>query len=1252
MTENTTDHDTRQPSSDDPSRSQAETSVPTPAEPGTEQAETPTTPSQSSTAKPDEPSSTPKSKTNQSEASGSAIETHRAEGGDPGQSNAASDTLADDHLPLPNLAAPNAAFDRTEVVASTQSTTMSLNVGQMFGRYRIDKLVGTGAMGAVYDAHDSKLDRQVALKIPLFDGRNDPEAIERFQREARSAAKLHHPNICPIFDVGEIDGVHYLTMGFLKGRLLLEHLEEKKRFSLGEACHIITRLAQGVQQAHAIGIIHRDLKPANVMLSDEGEPIILDFGLARPAQQGPDVLTQTGAVLGTPAYMSPEQVDNERGPVGPHSDVYSLGVILFEMLTGERPYAASNLANLFYQIINDPIPRFDQYRLGIPAELQGICLKAMAKRIADRYPSARELAEDLASFSPPDSPFESRAPQSLAELRQQLYEDRLIPVEEFDRLIDRGKEELSVDDALEILRRSPAPWAEGWEIPQPLLTEFQVDRIKAEGTRPLIFGGYVVRNVILTTRNRGRVYEAFDPTLARLVVLRLVKHDHSTVTYAGANESGNYAGINISISKLAQMHHPGLATLYNVGHAGAVDFVASEFVFGESLATLVEKAKSSGEHLNHRWLLARMADVAEALAYAHEHNVLHHDITPEKIYIGRECTKLVGTGTSFPFSIDVDDRESSDDPSAVLDIHCAAPELWADVPDSSIASDLYAFGCTLYYALTGTTPFSGESDTEMRVQHRGVTPPCVRDQRREVPARVDLLLRKLLAKDPAARPKSARDVAAVLGRYRPSASGSKPLLATIAVGVVALGALGGLGYWLTSMGVFPRRSVQDPTEVVTTKSGEESPAIQTSTGPDAAAIASVPGTVDTTSSAMNPTEEKPAPTTPDPPPSAQALMKQAAAAVKKGEFQSGISLFQQARATNQVPASDVDTSLARANAEWGKQLLAAGDGEKAIAKYTRAIDLDAKSPQYYFQRALAEKKLGSIAAAAKDMKQAVSLAGTNPSAEFVNALVDISTTQAKQLLRANQPDEAIKMIEDVLRTAPASAKANLHEVLANALATQAQTAFSSAASSWTNDDFASAATNYKRAAEIYAEAAKLNPTSEAGYANLAAQSYTFVGAVEDRLGDQQDAVKEYDRALTLDPTYTKAREYRAIAFQKLAIDALDASNDADAVSYFKKAVTDDPKDVKSLNALASILAASTNKSVRDGNQAVKYATAACEATNYKKWEFVLTLADAYAQAGKPNDAKKWAQKSLTLPDANPTIIKAHLEFIDKGNPPP
>lgn len=268
-----------------------------------------------------------------------------------------------------------------------------------FGRYEIEKVLGEGAMGAVYLATDTELHRQVALKVPkIQNGDNEDELLERFYREARSAATLRHRGICPVYDVGKIDETHYIAMAYISGAPLTEYVKLGKKLSLRNIAMIIRKISIALEAAHKQKIVHRDLKPANIMVDDDKEPVVMDFGLARQ-EHNEDVsrLTTVGTILGSPAYMSPEQVSGDIDSIGPQSDLYNLGVILYELLTGRVPFKGTVMA-IIGQIISEEPEKPSTYREYIDADLEAICQKMMAKKTDDRYQSMKEVTKALTNY--------------------------------------------------------------------------------------------------------------------------------------------------------------------------------------------------------------------------------------------------------------------------------------------------------------------------------------------------------------------------------------------------------------------------------------------------------------------------------------------------------------------------------------------------------------------------------------------------------------------------------------------------------------------------------------------------------------------------------------------------------------------------------------------------------------------------------------------------------------------------------------
>ncbi len=274
---------------------------------------------------------------------------------------------------------------------------------QKIGRYEIIRELGRGGMATVYLASDPFFERQVALKVispKLSEEAQYGQFRARFQREAKVIAALEHASIVPVYDYGEDDGQPYIVMRYMTGGTLADRMHGKP-MPLMVVVPIIVRIAEGLQAAHHKGIVHRDLKPGNVLFDAEGHPFISDFGIAKQLQNT-TATTSTGTALGTFGYMSPEQAQGARTVDG-RADVYALGVILYEMLTGRQPYTADTPVALALQHMTAPIPPLNAARLGLPAELDVIVLRALAKRPEDRYASAEDLAQAMLSVYSPST---------------------------------------------------------------------------------------------------------------------------------------------------------------------------------------------------------------------------------------------------------------------------------------------------------------------------------------------------------------------------------------------------------------------------------------------------------------------------------------------------------------------------------------------------------------------------------------------------------------------------------------------------------------------------------------------------------------------------------------------------------------------------------------------------------------------------------------------------------------------------------
>jgi WD40 repeat protein len=299
-------------------------------------------------------------------------------------------------LDAATLAPPGDATVDLGSSAPTLSAAGTPSHVRYFGDYEIIREIARGGMGVVFEARQVSLNRKVALKMILAGQLAHETDVKRFYSEAEAAANLDHPGIVPIFEVGQHEGQHYFSMGFVEGQSLTQRLAEGPLRS-GEAAALMVRVAEAIEYAHQRGVIHRDLKPANILLDQNGNPRVTDFGLAKRTQTDSG-LTGSGQIMGTPSYMPSEQAGGQRSEVGPAADVYALGATLYALVTGRPPFQSATAMDTVIQVVSDePVPP-RRLNATIPRDLETICLKCLEKAPKRRYGSARELADELERF--------------------------------------------------------------------------------------------------------------------------------------------------------------------------------------------------------------------------------------------------------------------------------------------------------------------------------------------------------------------------------------------------------------------------------------------------------------------------------------------------------------------------------------------------------------------------------------------------------------------------------------------------------------------------------------------------------------------------------------------------------------------------------------------------------------------------------------------------------------------------------------
>lgn len=293
----------------------------------------------------------------------------------------------------PPASSTHLGVESQRLARSELSSSLAINPPREFGDYEILSEIDRGGMGVVYKARHRRLSRLVALKLIRSGELASAEEVERFLSEAEAAAALSHPGIVPIYEVGTLHGLVFYTMAYIEGQSLAGVVAEGALDPI-EAARIVHKLCDAVQYAHEEGVYHRDLKPANVLINANGHPVIIDFGLAKFAHRD-NALTATGQILGTPAYMAPEQATGRASDIGPESDVYSMGAILYFLCAGQPVFSGPSPFDVLIQVLDRRPPAPSKFNKHIDRQFDHICLKSLEKKRSDRYPSARALAGDL-----------------------------------------------------------------------------------------------------------------------------------------------------------------------------------------------------------------------------------------------------------------------------------------------------------------------------------------------------------------------------------------------------------------------------------------------------------------------------------------------------------------------------------------------------------------------------------------------------------------------------------------------------------------------------------------------------------------------------------------------------------------------------------------------------------------------------------------------------------------------------------------
>ncbi|HEY3568808.1 MAG TPA: protein kinase [Thermoanaerobaculia bacterium] len=618
-------------------------------------------------------------------------------------------------------------------------------IGSTISRYRVLERLGGGGAGVVYKAEDVKLERLVALKF-LSTYRSASEAdTRRFLREARASSAVDHPNICTVYEVDETeDGRLFIAMAFCEGETLKRKIE-RGPLPLPEAVRIAAQIASGLAAAHAKGIVHRDVKPANVIVSPDGRVKIVDFGIAKLADQSR--LTRDGTAVGTAGYMAPEQIRGEE--IDPRTDIWSLGVVLYEMVTGRTPFPGDNDHERIRGILNREPDPMTSLRSEVPPELARITARALAKKAGDRYPSIETMREDLLALA-------GRLGAS-------------VPVETLDPT----------------LREFPSHPSAGSSVFGD--TDHLVGKTLAHYRILEYTGG----------GGMGVIYKAEDLRLARTVALKFLPPELTRDPEAKSRFLQEARAASV-------LDHPNICTIHEVGETddGRL-YLAMPYYDGETLRRRIERSPIPIDEA-----IDLAEQIARGLAKAHRGGIVHRDIKPANIMVTADgVVKILDFGLAKLVGAAAITRTGS----SVGTPAYMSPEQ-ARGEDVDHRTDLWSFGIVLYELVAGRRPFRGEHDQAVLYGILNEPPKPLTEVRSETPPELERIVEGLLAKNPAERYPSAEgplgDLRALRNQTMTTTVRTQPerpilrshpwLWAIVVLG--ALAALVAIGVWLRASG--------------------------------------------------------------------------------------------------------------------------------------------------------------------------------------------------------------------------------------------------------------------------------------------------------------------------------------------------------------------------------------------------------------------------------------------------------------------
>jgi serine/threonine protein kinase len=591
-------------------------------------------------------------------------------------------------------------------------------IGKQLGNFRVERLLGRGGMAQVYYGVDVNLERPVAIKVIDARYRTSPAYAARFIQEARAVATWRHEHIVQIYYADEQDGLYYFAMEYLEGldlhALLSQYANEGELMPHEDVLKLGHAIADALDYAHQRGVVHRDTKPSNVMVTDDGRVVLTDFGLALDIERG-----SVGEVFGSPHYIAPEQAQGSANAV-PQSDLYSLGVILYEMLTGVVPFDDPSTMAVAIQHITQPPPPPRDLNPALNPQVEAVLLKALQKSPEARYQTGAELLAAL-----------EEALQA-GPVKEAAFPELPPPPPGVVPPAQRSLSLISVDEKVtsHLQAQSPADLGEEPPLtPDSSLVGRQLDEYRLEE--------------LLGHGGMAQVYRGVDVRLNRPVAIKVI----DTPFRADADYLMRFER---EAQAIARLEHPHIVRLYRYGDADGLLYMAMQYVDGADLGWILEDYRNTspgaGPSLIETEEAVRITrEVCEALDYAHRQGVIHRDVKPANIMLTKEGTAIL---TDFGLALLT---EAGTRGLIFGSPHYIAPEQAISSANVVPQSDIYAVGVILYEMFTGQLPFEAEDPLDIAMLHMTERPRPPRELRPDLSPEVEAVILKAMAQDPEAR---------------------------------------------------------------------------------------------------------------------------------------------------------------------------------------------------------------------------------------------------------------------------------------------------------------------------------------------------------------------------------------------------------------------------------------------------------------------------------------------------------------------